>query len=114
MSETVVIEARLVGDVTGTVYAQNVCHAQTIYKDPELYVGEMLMAIPFHPVPEHVPPWPTWDPEDTAVKLQIRTNSAATRFGRSPENPFPYIGHWVGWVERRPGATIEIPNGVVS
>lgn len=110
MSETVLLEARLVGNVTGKVYAQNQMTVNTIFKEPELYLGDCLLSIPMHPVIEN-PPFPELDPADTKVLLQFRTNSASTRFGRDPEAPFPYIGHWRGWIERRPEATVEIPSG---
>lgn len=105
------INARLVGNVTGKIYAVSGAAVDAIFKEPEVYIGEILLAIPFEPSETS---WPEFDPEDTAVKIQFRTNSENTRFGRSTVNPFPYIGHWHGWVERRPRADIELPNGGIS
>lgn len=110
MSEVVQIEARLVGNVTGNVYAQNQMTVQTIFKEPELYAGDCLLSIPMYPVEEEVPPFSELAPADTQVILQFRTNSANTRLGRSPENPFPYIGRWRGWIDVRARGEVEIPN----
>ncbi len=109
-TEFVKVEARLVGNVTGKVYAQNQMYASTIFKEPELYLGDCLLSIPMYP--NTGPPFAEpLDPEDTEVLLQFRTNSASTRIGRDPKPPFGQHGHWRGWIEKRPAATVEIPSG---
>lgn len=110
MSETVLIEARLVGNKSGKVYAQNQMSAETIFKEPEVYVGDCLLSIPMGPVEGE--PFPeALDPADTKILLQFRTNSASTRFGRDPEAPFGELGHWRAFIDVRPQATVKIPSG---
>lgn len=112
-AELVVVQVRLVGNVTGKVYALSEVEVESELKTPMLYLGSCHLAIPFKPVQE-IAPWPELDPEDTEVELQMRTNSAHTRLGRSSESPFPYIGLWRGFLLELPRADVEIPNGVVS
>lgn len=113
MSEQVRIDARLIGNNTGNVYCVGSMEVQTIFKQPDLYVGDEILAIPFYPVVAGGD-WPELDPADTEIILQFRTNSANTRLGRDTKSPFLYIGHWRGWIDVRARGVVEIPNGGVS
>lgn len=109
--ELVLIVARLVGNKTGNVYSESAMFAETIFKEPELYLGDCVLSIPQHPV---MPPLPDLDPEDTEIILQFQTNTPNTRFGRNDESPFLFIGHWRGWIDVRPKADVELPSGGIS
>lgn len=106
MSEFIQIDARLIGNVTGNVYAQNSMSVESNAREPELYMGDCLLSIPMHP--SGGPPYPDLDPEDEELILQFRTDSEETRLGRSPVSPFLFIGHWKGWIDVRARATVEI------
>lgn len=110
------VRVRLVGNVTGTVYAEFAISKQALLSDPDLYLGYAHLAIPFHPVKsKESPAWPELEPEDTKVLLQARTEADDTKLGGEEDGigggiiPF---GHWLGTIEFRPGATVEIPNGL--
>ena len=117
-SENVVVRMRLVGNVTGTVYAETEVSAETIYKDPDLYLGYGLLAVPFYPTNEgggEEGSGPGLDPEDTKLILQIRAAAANTKIGNTGEGgATPSIGHWQATIEARPNATVEIPNGGIT
>lgn len=110
--ENIIVKLRLIGDVTGNVYAECEVSAESLYKDPDLYLGYGLLSIPFEPAKS---PRPEFDPADTKLILQAATASPDTVIGNSGEGGGNATsGHWLGTIERRPEATIEIPNGSIS
>lgn len=107
--EEVSVKVRLVGNVTGNVYSEDTIKTKTFYKEPDLYVGYCHLAIPMYPSPGPETPLPPgYDPEDTAIILQAATTSDNTVIGWEGEEA-ERSGHWLGTIEFRPGATVEIP-----
>lgn len=101
MAEELTMNVRLVGNVTGNVYAEGAIKATALYKDPDFYLGYCYLAAPFTPTPSvHNNERPALDPADTAVILQAIVLTANTTFA----------GHWLGSIERRPKATVELPD----
>lgn len=113
--EVVQVQVRLVGDVTGTVYASQFISAETIFKDPDLYLGFADLAIPFYPVHEgagHEGSGPKLDPKDNNVLIQMRTASDGARIGaRDGEGS---SGHWRGVLVILRRGRVEIPSGLVD
>lgn len=110
--ETISVEVRLVGDVTGTVYAEEKIVAESIYVDPDLYIGFAHLAVPFYPITEEGPgggvtSGPKLDPADNNLIVQMRAVSAETKIGEEH-------GHWRGVLVDWPGASIEIPSVIVE
>lgn len=115
VGERVAVKVRLVGNNTGTVYAQAVISTESLYKDPDLYLGYTHLAIPFEPAAHETGDRPPFDPEDTGIILQAATVTPDTVLGDNGEGGDDAVsGHWLGTIEFRPGANIEIPNGSIS
>lgn len=110
--EELIVEVRLVGDVTGTVYAEEKIVAESIYVDPDLYLGFAHLSVPFHPIKEPGPgggtkSGPELDPADKNLVVQMRTNSEETKIGSVDGDEH---GHWRGVLIDWPEASVEIPS----
>jgi hypothetical protein len=105
-AETLTIYVRLVGDVTGKVYAEEAISTTSIYKDPDLYLGYTFLAAPFTPSDGKADSVerPALDPEDDNVKLQVLTITPLTT---------EFKGHWTGSIEHRPKARIELSDPTI-
>lgn len=113
--EILVVKLRLIGNVTETVYAEAEVSAESLYKDPDLYLGYAHLAIPFLPANPGTGTRPEFDPADTQIILQAATASPNTVIGNTGEGGGNATsGHWLGTIEFRPEATVEIPNGIIS
>lgn len=108
--EVVRVDVRLVGNVTGKVYAESSVSIITEQKAREIYLGGCFLSIPFYPTEGE--DFPELDPTDTKLELEYRTNSKNTRFGRDPEGN--YIGHVEVSLLELPNAVVEIPSGDVT
>lgn len=94
---------RLVGNVSGKVYAEGAIESTSLYKDPDFYLGYCFLAAPFTPRPGDSHVRPKLDPADTRVILQVAVLSPDTEFAE----------HWLGSLEQRPKALIELPDPLI-
>lgn len=107
------LEARLVGNVTGNVYALGITQIMSAQKARELYLGHCYLAIPWKPYDGEVEGENVvqFDPADTEIIVEIRANAKTTRFGNDGGGGrTARIGSWYGCLENHPRGTIEIPH----
>lgn len=105
--EDVIVQVRIVGNVTGNEYSFMELSKETLLKDPALYLGYAHLAIPH----SGGGGGEEFDPADTAIIVQARTRSADTVIGGDAEGVY---GDWEGTFEFRPGATVLIPGEIIS